>query len=115
MHPGPIPNDEILCDHDPKFLKGTGTIEQFERDVVDKYIKSNVSERYDYKVINEELWKFLYEKYGGSTIKRYSVPQGTYYTTVEVRLKQVPVVFLPVDKLFRGGEALQDLEQDFVV
>lgn len=27
MHPGPIRNDEELCDSDPKFLKGTGTVE----------------------------------------------------------------------------------------
>eukprot|EP00347_Sterkiella_histriomuscorum_P018454 403345455 len=114
-HPGQIQNDDILCDQDPKYLKGTGTIEQFETVVVDKYLKSSASERYDYKIINEDLWRFLIDKYGGSTIKRYSIPQGTYYTTVEVRLKQVPVVFLPVDKLFAGGRALEGLEQDFIV
>lgn len=27
MNPGPIRNDEELCEHDPKFLKGTGTVE----------------------------------------------------------------------------------------
>jgi len=31
-------------------------------------------------LINQELWDFLYSKYGGSEIKRYTVPQGTYYT-----------------------------------
>ena len=97
-HPGPIRNDEELCDHDPKYLKGTGTVEQFEVNVVDKYLRNNIRERFDYKIINEELWKFLIDKYGGSTIKRYSIPQGTYYTTVEVRLKQMPIVLLPVDR-----------------
>lgn len=63
-----------MCDSDPKFLKGTGTVEQFETIVVDKYLRSNIRERQDYKIINEELWKFLFEKYGGSTIKRYSIP-----------------------------------------
>jgi len=63
-----------------------------------------VSERYEYKVINQELWSFLFEKYGGSEIKRYAIPQGTYYTTIETRLKQVPVVILSVTKLFAGGE-----------
>jgi hypothetical protein len=27
LSPGPITNDEYLCDPDPKYLKGTGTIE----------------------------------------------------------------------------------------
>jgi hypothetical protein len=110
LNPGPIHNDEDLCDPNPKFLKGSGKVEQFEPEWVDKYIKGNVSERYDYKVINQELWSFLHSKYGGSVIKRYAIPQGTYYTSIEVRLKQVQLVFLPVNKLYAGGEQLQGLD-----
>jgi hypothetical protein len=105
LHPGPITNDEDLCETDmTKNLIGTGTIEQYEKTCVDKYLKSDVRERYDYKVINQELWQFLYSKYGGSEIKRYSVPQGQYWTTIEVRLKPVPLVILPTSKLYQGGE-----------
>lgn len=116
MHPGPITNDDDLCDNNnPKNLRGTGTVEQFEPTHVDKYIKFSVSERYEFKVINQELWSFLYQKYGGSEIKRYSIPQGTYYTSIEVRLKQVPIVILPVSKLTAGGDALIGLDAEFNV
>lgn len=110
LNPGPITNDEDLCDPNPNNLKGTGTVEQFEPNWVDKYLRSDVSERYQFKIINQELWSFLHGKYGGSEIKRYSIPQGTYYTSIEVRLKQVPIVLLPVTKLYAGGEQLLGLE-----
>jgi hypothetical protein len=115
FHPGPISNDQDLVDDNPKNLKGTGKVEQFEPANVDKYLKHSVSERYHYKVVNEEVWAFLFSKYGGQEIKRYAIPQGTYYTTVEVRLKQVPVVILPVSKLYAGGEELLALETEFNV
>jgi hypothetical protein len=63
-HPGPITNNEDLCDlNNRKNLTGTGTVEQFEPTVVDRYLKSNVSERYEFKVINQELWQFLFSRY----------------------------------------------------
>lgn len=78
--PGPITNDEDLCDPNPSNLKGTGTIDQFETNVVDKYLRADVRERYQYKVINQELWNFLNSKYGGSEIKRYSISVTQYST-----------------------------------
>jgi hypothetical protein len=78
-------------------------------------LKADVRERYDYKVINQELWQFLYSRYGGSEIKRYAVPQGQYWTTIEVRLKSVPLVILPTSKLFEGGDQLHTLETEFNV
>ena len=73
-HPGPISNDEDLCDPSPKNLKGTGKVEAYDPDWLDKYLKSKILERYDFKVINQELHTFLQNKYGGSVIKRYTVP-----------------------------------------
>lgn len=51
-HPGPIDNDEQLCEINEVNLKGTGTVDQFDKSCVDKYLKSTVHERYDYKVVN---------------------------------------------------------------
>ena len=49
LHPGPITNDEDLCeqptDDGQMNMTGTGNIEQFEKNVVDKYIKLSVRER----------------------------------------------------------------------
>jgi hypothetical protein len=33
-------------------MTGTGTVEQFEKTVVDKYIKLDVRERFQYKLVN---------------------------------------------------------------
>jgi hypothetical protein len=65
-HPGQITNYEDLCiTDDGKFLVGTGKIDNYEPTYVDVYLKPNIHERYDYKIINQELWQFLFEKYGG--------------------------------------------------
>jgi DUSP domain len=73
-HPGPISNYEDLCIESPVYLKGTGKLENYEKTYLDVYFKPNMHERYDYKIINQELWTFLFNKYGGDEIKRYSVP-----------------------------------------
>lgn len=115
VHPGPITNDEDLCEESLLNLKGTGKIEQFEKNTVDKYIKSDVRERYQYKIINQELWNFLYSKYGGSEIKRFSIPLSYYSTTAETRYKQLTVVVLPCTRLFKGGEQLLELNAQYKV
>jgi hypothetical protein len=46
-HPGPISNDEDLCEVSKnENMTGTGTVEQFEKDAVDKYLKLDVRERF---------------------------------------------------------------------
>jgi DUSP domain len=109
VHPGPMTNDEDLCDtNNPVNMTGTGTVDQFEKNVVDKYIKLDVRERFQYKLVNQELWNFLNSRYGGSEIKRYAIPLSMYSTTVETRLKQITVVVLPSSKLLSG--ALEGLD-----
>jgi hypothetical protein len=47
VHPGPITNDEDICDINNRInMTGTGTVEQFEKNVVDKYMKLDVRERF---------------------------------------------------------------------
>ena len=71
-YPGPIENVEHLCDESDQYLKGTGT-KGFETTVEDMYLKDRIKERIDFTFASEELWKFLYNKYGGSEIKRFFV------------------------------------------
>lgn len=106
-HPGPITNDEDLTSPDSQInLKGTGTLEQFERSTVDKYVRDDVRETLNYKLVSQELWTFLHSKYGGSEIKRFSIPQSYYTNTVEVRYKLIPIVILPSSRLLQGGSVL---------
>lgn len=45
--PGPITNVEDLCEPDTGVnLMGTGTVEQFETNYVDRYLLKDVRERY---------------------------------------------------------------------
>jgi len=86
--PGPINNEKDLCDSENALnLKGTGTVEQFEANVVDRYVRNDVRERYQFKIVNQDLWTFLHSKYGGSEIKRFAIPLNSYSTSIEVRLK----------------------------
>lgn len=78
-HPGKMTNVEDLCDTSEKNLIGSGE-PPFESSVTDTYLKSDLYERKDFKVYNEDLWKFLFSKYGGSQIKRIYEKHGGYYT-----------------------------------
>ena len=51
-HPGPISNEEDLLDSSEKNLKGTGQDETFEAVTIDKYLKSDVRERQQFKIYN---------------------------------------------------------------
>lgn len=117
IHPGPIDNEEQLCERDDpeKYLKGTGKVEQFPSDVLDKFVREDIRERYQFKVVNQELWEFLHSRYGGSTIRRVSIPLSQWSNQVEIRLKRVPIVVLPTHRLYQGGDALAGLEKDFLI
>lgn len=61
-------------------------------------------------MINQDLWDFLFKKYGGSEIKRFSIQHGSYYTQVEVQLRQLKVYLLYTNQLFLGGKSLEQLD-----
>lgn len=70
-YPGQITNDSDLIDDSDRNLKGTGSAPGYEATVYDKYLKADVKERYHYKIVNPDIWDFLFSRYGGSEIKRY--------------------------------------------
>ena len=109
-HPGPIINAELLHS-DAKFLKGTGTLNGFETEVMDTYLHSAVRERINFEFVNEEIFLFLKEKYGcDQPIKRYYAARGTYTSLCEVdaRFKSIPVFFARADDLYRGTYLQQE-------
>lgn len=73
-----------------------------DADYIDRYIKKTSIENQDFEVISTELWEFLKARYSYDfEVKRYYQKASTwsYQTSLEVRLKLVPVVFVFTDSL----------------
>ena len=85
-HPGDIDN-EYLIDQDPDLLT-TGDVETNHEDVL---VASNLLERYDFKVLNEEVWNFLKQRYNGTPIKRFYKHNSYGSSECEVKLAKMPV------------------------
>lgn len=67
-------NADLLSNDSEKFLQGTGEVAEFESAVVDTYLSSEVRERMHFEFFNEEMWKFVNERYGcDQVIKRYYI------------------------------------------
>ena len=67
----------FLLDMDDKMLKGTGTIAEFDAEVVDTYLGDKVRERTDFHMVSEEIWSFFKEKFDADhTIKRFYINKG---------------------------------------
>ena len=65
--PGPITNEENLLeeDKDQMNIYGTGTMKGYENEYIDRFVEPGIHVNQDYICINEELWQFLFERYGG--------------------------------------------------
>lgn len=81
---------------------GTDTIKGQEKEYMDTYIDTNFKQNVDFYIINEELWQFLFQRYGGDVIKRLYVRKN-YYTQVEWYLKQVSIKIISAQCLWKGG------------
>ena len=72
------------------FLQGTGNEKGFDKDWLDRYIKSNTREGADYEVMSEKMWIFCESKFGSDLIvKRFYQKQSTWsnWTRLENNLK----------------------------
>lgn len=97
MHPGPITNVKDLCevDKDHENIFGTGTLKNMEAEYLDQYVEQKRNQEVDMCIFNEELWTFLFKRYGGEIIKRRWSRLGSgYYTRVDVKLQSIKVAFL---------------------
>lgn len=67
MHPGPINNDHDLCEEDKngENLFGTGQVKGLESDYIDTYLDNARQNSKDFHILNEEIWQFLFSRYGG--------------------------------------------------
>lgn len=88
FHPGPISNKEDLLYADvDSFLTSGRAQENYE----DDFVEEGKREQVDFKIVDEDIWAFLHEKYGGYPIKRfYHRVGGT--PKVEVKLLKLPIV-----------------------
>lgn len=76
-------------------MYGTGTLKGLEHEYIDMYIEQSKTVQGDFVCVNEELWKFLFERYGGQVIKRYYVRSSSMsYTNVDSKLKAVCIKIL---------------------
>lgn len=102
-HPGPITNEDILDSDDHKLnLYGSDTRKEMVKEYVDTYLKEDVRSEYDYLIFNEELWNFLFERFGGKPVLRYySKKRG--YSNVETQLGELRVQFVNSTLLFKQG------------
>lgn len=58
---------------------------------------------------NEELWQHLFERFGGSVVKRFYIrTSSSLYTSVDVKLKAITIRFLNTADL-RSGNLEGDL------
>ena len=100
--PGMIINQKLLHHEQDKFLQGTGTINEFEADVFDRYLHKDVRERIDFEFINEELWQFLKSRYGCDyVIKRYYMQKG-YLSEIDARMQLIPTFMVRSEDLYAG-------------
>jgi hypothetical protein len=84
--PGPIPNEDLL-DQSPKLLKTGDPKVNFE----DSVLADDKTERYDYKVVNAEIWNFLSSKYGGTCIKRFYKANSYGSSECETKFQKIPL------------------------
>ena len=63
-------NKAYLCEDDAprENLYGTGTIKGLEAEYIDQYLAAKMKQQTHFEIFNEELWKFLFERYGGQCI-----------------------------------------------
>jgi len=85
-NPGRISNEEII-DTDPCLLV-SGDAEKHTEDVL---LKPNLMERYEYKIVNEEIWNFLLTRYGGAQVKRFYRHNSYGSSEVEAKLAKIIV------------------------
>ena len=104
-HPGKITNETFLEVDTDKFLPGVVPEKEItggkEPEVIDRYIRAQASEVSDFEICSTEMWKFLSEAYGFDYEVRRYYKKGSwsYYTTLEVAMKQVPLIIVMCEKV----------------
>ena len=57
----------------------------------------------DFICVNQELWQFLFQRYGGSIVKRFYVRGSSMsYTNVDSKLKAISVKIINAQEISAG-------------
>lgn len=88
-HVGEIENDSLLRPRN-EFLNDVDEDSHYNC-ILKKDIKLN----YDYRPVDEDIWKFFYSRYGGTTVKRYYYKTYAFGAEIEAKLKEYKFVVLP--------------------
>lgn len=81
-----------------------------EAECLDRFIKGDALENTDYEVVSEETWQMLSQKYGFDVEVRryYTKGQWSYYSSLEVDYKAVPIILLFTDQFPTTEELKED-------
>ena len=116
MHPGPVTNASLLHQED-YFLKGTGTLTDFETEAIDTYLHKDSRERMHFEIYNKAIWDFLHEKYGSDhAIKRFYINKGMYstFSELECRLTKIPVKLVYASELNQGQVDKESFKPSYI-
>ncbi len=104
--PGPMSNEDILESPD-KYLQSDDPT-----DIYNMVLKYDMRDHYDFKILNEQRWKYLYERYGGVPIKReqYVETYSSYssYVYQEVTPLKLNLALLPIRDDFDTAKIVEE-------
>ena len=66
---------------------GTGEKKGFESDYIDTYVEHNKQQSQDFYILNQEIWKFLIERFGGQPILRRYARSTNFGSFMQVDAK----------------------------
>ena len=85
----PISNHELILDQNDFYT------DEDPNSYYNYILKPDVKPNNDYKLINQDIWRFFYTKYGGTEIKRFYYKNSPFGIQIEIHLKEIKVVVLP--------------------
>lgn len=94
--PGIITNQDFLHTDHRKHLPGSSGAEKGqETECIDRYIKSSCFENRHFQIFSAESWDFVNSRYGCDfEVRRYYMKGRWEGSTLEVNMKQVPIIIL---------------------
>lgn len=78
--------EPVLCSDDPKY---DGWL--------NRNLKDNLRENQDFVIVNQEIWNFLFENFGGLEIRRYGTLISGDDTIIEINLQKIYIFDIPKD------------------
>ena len=90
--PGPCNQDDIVDDEAIPIVIDQDNLH------VDINLKDNLREETHFTIVNEEIWLYLWDLYGGRDIKWFGVATESGEPTIEVNYLKIYTYFFPLPK-----------------